>query len=94
MEEEIEDLKREIKRIKKKNEIEVSNIKINYFGSLSIIIVYLILEKIDNIVLFGIELSDTASISISAFIILAFLWKETIIYTKYLSKLIIFKTKG
>ncbi len=85
------ELSKEYLKLKKDFEIEVANIKINYIGSLIVVVAYLFFDKMGGISLFGINLSIMTSTIITAVLITLFLLKESILYSKYISKKIIFK---
>lgn len=85
------ELSKEIIKLKKDFDIEVANIKINYIGSLIVVVSYLFFEKTNGISLFGLNIGIIPSTIIVAALITLFLLKESILYSKYLSKKIIFK---
>lgn len=85
----IELLKKEIEKIKNKNEVEVANLKINYIASIIVVVSYLFFMQLGEINVFGIIVSPMISVITISIITFVFFIKEAIVYAKFLSKKIL-----
>lgn len=82
-----------IDKMKIDNDIEIANLKINYIGSLIVVVCFLFLERTDGINIGSFHISVIWGTIFTAIITTLFLLKESVLYAKYISKKIIFKVK-
>lgn len=86
-------LSKRIDKLVSDNEIEIANLKINYIGSLIVVVGFLFLERTGGIDFFSFHISVIFGTIIIAALTTLFLLKESVLYAKYISKKIIFKVK-
>lgn len=86
-------LSKKIDKLVSDNEIEIANLKINYIGSLIVVVGFLFLERTGGIDFLSVHISVIWGTVILAILTTLFLLKESILYAKYISKKIIFKVK-
>lgn len=85
------DLEKKIDNLRKDFDIEIANLKINYIGSLIVVITFLFFDRTNGLTIFNTYLSPITLTIIIAVLYPLFLWKESNIYAKFLIRKVLFK---